>query len=144
MQILDIKDDYKSPILLNTNLVHMITTFKIQVEKELVNKYKENTLHILYKKHPILLKTKNDDGSLCKPEDQKVDLPIELIDVLLLGIAVKAHGMGTLTNDPRTGTSYVQNPYVDRYELAIKKAIDNGYLNQTNINQRTVHTKGFF
>ena len=138
MQILDIKDDHKSPILLNTNLVHMIDTFNLQVEKELANKFKENTLHILYKKHPQLLTTEKT------PEEQKIDLPIELIDVLLLGIAVKAHGMGTLTNDPRTGSSYVQNPYVDRYELAIQKAINNGYLNQTNINQRTVKDKGFF
>ena len=138
MQILDIKDDHKSPILLNTNLVHMIDTFNLQVEKELANKFRENTLHILYKKHPQLLTTEKT------PYEQKIDLPIELIDVLLLGIAVKAHGMGTLTNDPRTGSSYVQNPYVDRYELAIQKAINNGYLNQTNINQRTVRDKGFF
>lgn len=137
MQILDIKDDYREQILLNTNYVHMIDTFRIQVEKELLSKHYDNTLHILYKKHPNLV-TKDKT-----PEEQTIDLPIELIDVLLLGIAVKAHGMGTLTNDPRTGTSYVQNPYIDRYELAIKKAMDNGYLPPIDLSKRKVTTKGF-
>ena len=137
MQILDIKDDYKELILLNTKYVHMINTFTIQVEKELLHKHHDNTLHILYRKHPKLVSTQKT------PEEQTIDLPIELIDVLLLGIAVKAHGMGTLTNDPRTGTSYVQNPYIDRYELAIKKAIDNGYLPPNDLSKRTVSTKGF-
>lgn len=137
MQILDIKDNYDNKIILNDELVHMVDTFTIQVEKELLKKYNDNTLHILYKKHPTLLTTEK------QPEEQSVDLPIELIDVLLLGIAVKAHGMGTLTNDPRTGTSYVQNPYVDRYELAIKKAIDYGYLPKPRINERKVTDKGF-
>lgn len=138
MQIIDIKDDYKSDINFNESLVHMIDTYNIQVERKLLDEYKDNTLHILYRKHPQLVTIDKT------PDEQKIDLPIELIEVLLLGIAVKAYGMGTLTNDPRTGTSYVQNPYVDRYEVAIKKAIDYGYLPQNKINQRKVTDKGFF
>ena len=108
MQILDIKDNYQSDINLNEHLVHMVDTFSIQVEKELLNRHKTNTLHILYKDHPKLV-----DDTL-PAQEQKLALPIELIEVLLLGMAVKAYGIGALTNDPRTGSSYVQNPYIDR------------------------------
>lgn len=122
MNILDIQDDYGTKINLNDEYVHTINSTTIQVEKRLLKKHKDNNLHILIREQPKLV-----DSSL-KPEDQMLDLPIELIECLLLGLAVKAHNMGVLTNDPRTGSSYVTNPYIDRYEQAIKKAIDYGYI----------------
>lgn len=138
MKILDIKDKYNSDIVLNDRYVYSITQDKIQVEHALLKVHSDNSLYILFKEFPTLCTTD------IEPQNQKVDLPIELIEVLILGMAVKAYGMGALTNDPRTGTSYVQNPYIDRYELAIKKAIDSGYLHEESIQSfRSVSTKGF-
>lgn len=115
----------------------MVDTFNIQVEKDLVNKYAENSLHILYKKHPNLCVTNK------LAEEQYVDAPIELLEVLLLGMSVKAHTMGFLTTDPRTGQSYVQNPYIDRYEMAIKKALDAGIIQSTSNKRQDLRKKGF-
>lgn len=137
MQILKITDNYNNDILLNERGVHMVDTFNIQVEKDLVNKYAENSLHILYKKHPNLCVTDK------LAEDQYVDAPIELLEVLLLGMSVKAHTMGFLTTDPRTGQSYVQNPYIDRYEMAIKKALDAGIIQSTSNKRQDLRKKGF-
>lgn len=136
MKILQVEDKYRSDIRLNERLVHTLDTNTIQVERKLLKQHKENSLYILHKVPP----------KLCVDylsNKQIVDIPQELIEVLVLGMAVKAHGMGALTNDPRTGTSYVQNPYIDRYELAIKKVLDYGYLPPTRINTRTITTKGF-
>lgn len=138
MRILNIRDKHRTDIALNDRYVHTINQNKIQVEQSLLNSYNNNSLYILYKEFPKLCSVD------IEPQNQKVDLPIELIEVLILGMAVKAYGMGALTNDPRTGTSYVQNPYIDRYELAIKKAIDYGYLHEESIQSfRDVRTKGF-
>ncbi len=137
MQILDIQDDYQTEIRLNEQKVHKVDTFTIQVEKELLERYDDNTLHILYKRHPKLV------DSAIPAQDQKVDIPIELLECILLGMAVKAHSMSILTNDPRTGSSYVQNPYIDRYELAIKKALENGYITSTNFVRKDYKKKGF-
>lgn len=137
MQILDIQDDYESDILLNERLVHLIDTFTIQVERELLNSHKDNTLHILFKKHPELVNSKIDAST------QNVDIPIELVECVILGMAAKAHSMGFLSNDPRTGTSYVQNPYIDRYEAAIKKALDNGFIMPTRMARKDWNVKGF-
>lgn len=138
MKILDIKDKYRSDINLNEKYVYSINQNKIQVEHSLLKAHSNNSLYILYKEFPQLCTVD------IEPKDQKVDLPVELIEILILGMAVKAYGMGALTNDPRTGTSYVQNPYIDRYELAIKKAIDYGYLHEESIQSfRSVRTKGF-
>lgn len=137
MQILDIQDDYNSDILLNERLVHLIDTFTIQVERELLNKYGENNLHILFKKHPELVDSTKEANT------QNVDIPIELVECVIFGMAAKAHSMGFLSNDPRTGTSYVQNPYIDRYEAAIKKAIDNGFIMPTRMARKDWNMKGF-
>ena len=134
MKILNIEDKHKSDIRLNERLVHTIDVNTLQVEKALLQKFKDNSLYVLYK----------DSPKLCKDylsNKQIVDIPQFLIEVLVL--AVKAHGMGALTNDPRTGTSYVQNPYIDRYELAIKKVLDYGYLPPNRINTRSIEMKGF-
>jgi len=136
MKILNIEDKHKSDIRLNERLVHTIDVNTLQVEKALLQKFKDNSLYVLYK----------DSPKLCKDylsNKQIVDIPQFLIEVLVLGMAVKAHGMGALTNDPRTGTSYVQNPYIDRYELAIKKVLDYGYLPPNRINTRSIEMKGF-
>lgn len=138
MKILEINDKYHTDIALNDRYVHTVNQDKIQVEQSLLKAHSKNSLFVLYKEFPTLCTIDID------AKDQKVDLPIELIEVLILGMAVKAYGMGALTNDPRTGTSYVQNPYIDRYELAIKKAIDNGYLHGESMQSfRNVTTKGF-
>lgn len=137
MQILDIQDDHNSDILLNERLVHLIDTFTIQVERELLNKYSSNKLHILFKKHPELVDSTKEANT------QNVDIPIELVECVILGMAAKAHSMGFLSNDPRTGTSYVQNPYIDRYEAAIKKAIDNGFIMPTRMGRKDWDMKGF-
>ena len=136
MKILDVQDKYQSDIRLNERLVHTINSNTLQVERELLTEHKDNSLYVLYKVPP----------KLCKEyltNKQIVDIPQALIEALILGMAVKAHGMGALTNDPRTGGSYVQNPYIDRYELAIKKVLDYGYLPPLRINTRTIQTKGF-
>lgn len=136
MQILNIQDKYRSDIKINERFVHTIDTDTLQLEKGFLERYQDNELYILHKVPP----------RLCKEwviNSQEVDLPVELIEVLILGMAVKAHGMGALTNDPRTGTSYVQNPYIDRYELAIQKAQQYGYLPPENVTYRSVWDKGF-
>lgn len=138
MKILKIEDKYNSEIELNDYCVFNVTPTKIQVEQALLKAYRDNSLYILYKDSPKLCSVDID------PDKQIVDLPPELIEVLILGMAVKAYGMGALTNDPRTGTSYVQNPYIDRYELAIKKAIDYGYLYEDSlVSYRDISKKGF-
>ncbi|EAL4587030.1 hypothetical protein NON42_001165 [Campylobacter coli] len=136
-KILEVKDDYKSPIVLNDNLVHNVSPNVIQVEKELANKYDSNTLHILYTKQPKMVTD-------TLPADQQiVDIPEALLECLLLGIASKVSNIGQLTNDPRTGTSYMPNVYIERYEKAIEKVIGEGFLYQLGLNKRDVHTKGF-
>ena len=158
MQILDIKDDCGNTIRLNESSIHMINTFNIQVTKEFLSKNIDKAIHILYKEHPKLLNSKidsegyllDDNGdkvldeanNAIKATKQKIDLPIELIEVLILGMAVKSYSIRALTNDPRTGTSYVLNPYIDRYELAIQKAINYGYLPQENL-KTDVSRQGF-
>ena len=149
MQILDIKDDCGNTIRLNESSIHMINTFNIQVTKEFLSKNIDKAIHILYKEHPKLLSSKidsegyllDDNGdkvldeanNAIKAIKQKIDLPIELI---------KSYSIRALTNDPRTGTSYVLNPYIDRYELAIQKAINYGYLPQENL-KTDVSRQGF-
>lgn len=76
--------------------------------------------------------------------EQEIDLPIQLMELLMLGISCKARSANVLQVDPRAGTPYMINPYLERYELAIKKAIDNQFINQSGIEKRTVYTKGFF
>lgn len=138
MKILQIEDKYNTEIELNDYCVFNVTPTKIQVEKSLLDAYIDNSLFVLYKDSPKLCSVD------IEPNKQKVDLPPQLIEVLILGMAVKAYGMGALTNDPRTGSSYVQNPYIDRYELAIKKALDYGYLYEdTLIHYRDISKKGF-
>lgn len=136
MQILDIQDNYRSNIRFNESLVYSITPTSIQVAKKLLDTHPNNTLHILIKSPPKLVT--ND----LTAKEQNVDLPMELIECLILGIAAKANDMGVLSNDPRTGTSYVVNPYIDRYELAIKKAIDNCYLMPQSLLRKDYYIKG--
>lgn len=136
-QIIEIKDDYNTPIVLNEEFVHNVNPDVIQVEKSLVNRYENNKLHILYTKSPKMV-------SDTLPADQQiVDIPIQLLECLILGIASKASNIGQLTQDPRTGTSYMPNVYIERYELAVKKAVNEGFLYQVGLNKRTVSTKGF-
>ena len=137
MQILEIKDEFKSEIKLNEELVHTSSPTEIQVEQKLLNKHTGNNLYVRVKLPPRLV------DSTKQASDQSVDLPPELLECLLLGIAVKASSIKALSNDPRTGTSYVQNPYMERYELAIKKARDNGYTPQTSMKTLGVFDKGF-
>lgn len=76
--------------------------------------------------------------------EQEIDLPIQLIELLMLGISCKARTANVFQMDNRTGTAYAINPYLERYELAIKKAVDNQFINQVGIEKRDVSTKGFF
>mgnify|MGYP006874320093 FL=1 len=75
--------------------------------------------------------------------EQEIDLPIQLIEVLMLGISAKARSANVVQIDPRAGTPYTINPYLERYELAIKKAIDSHFTNQQAIKHRDVSVKGF-
>lgn len=76
--------------------------------------------------------------------EQEIDLPVQLIELLMLGISCKARTANVFQMDNRTGTAYAINPYLERYELAIKKAVDNQFINQVGIEKRDVSTKGFF
>lgn len=137
MIILDVQDAYGNTYSTNEYGIHKIDDMTIQVEKAILNKYSSNTLYIRYKDHPNLC-VMNIPAS-----QQIVDIPIELLECVLLGMSVKAHTMGFLTTDPRTGQSYVQNPYIDRYEMAIKKAIANGYIQPTRLERKDWEQKGF-
>lgn len=76
--------------------------------------------------------------------EQEIDLPIQLIELLMLGISCKARTANVFQMDNRTGTAYAINPYLERYELAVKKAVDNQFINQVGIEKRDISTKGFF
>lgn len=76
--------------------------------------------------------------------EQEIDLPVQLIELLMLGISCKARTANVFQMDNRTGTAYAINPYLERYELAVKKAVDNQFINQVGIEKRDVSTKGFF
>lgn len=72
-----------------------------------------------------------------------IDLPIQLIECLKLGVSLQASTVGGTQIDPRAGTPYSINPYLERYELAIKKAIDKGFILRRGIQKRKNHMKGF-
>lgn len=88
--------------------------------------------------------SKKNDEILKEFLEQEIDLPVQLIEVLMLGIAAKARSDNSLqVMTGAGGTSYMINPYLERYELAVKKAIDNQFVNQQAIRQRDVSVKGF-
>lgn len=138
-QFLEVSDDYKSPIILNDRYVFSVNPSTIQITKDLRFRYpdKKNNLHIVYKKAPVLNKAEGDAN------DQYVDIPPILIECVILGMAKFAHSSGLLTTDQRVGSSYIVNPYLERYELAIKKALENGFIVDRGMHKRTVQTKGF-
>jgi hypothetical protein len=76
--------------------------------------------------------------------DQEIDCPIQLVELLKLGISCQARTANTLQQDPRVGTTYIINPFLERYELAVKKALENQFLNQPSMDIRPVQVKGFF
>lgn len=138
-QFLEITDSYNSPIILNDKFVFSVNPETIQITKDLRYKYpdKKNTLYIIYRKEPKLNKAEGDATK------QYVDIPPILLECLILGMAKYAHTTGLLTTDQRVGGSYIVNPYLERYELAIKKAIENGFIIDRGIHKRNVYTKGF-
>ena len=138
-QFLEVSDDYKSPIILNDRYVFSVNPSTIQITKDLRFRYpdKKNNLHIVYKKAPVLNKAEGDANN------QYVDIPPILIECVILGMAKFAHSSGLLTTDQRVGGSYIVNPYLERYELAIKKAFENGFIVDRGMHKRTVQTKGF-
>ena len=138
LQILDIQDNHSTDIKLNTKVVHNTKGMhKIQVEKWLLEKYKDNALDILVRLQPDMLKNDGDNTDL----DQIVDLPMQLINLLILGMSVKAHSIGVLTVDPRTGTPYNINPYIERYQIELKTAQYLGYLPaQVNVMRDVTNT----
>lgn len=75
--------------------------------------------------------------------EQEIDLPMQLVEVLMLGISAKARSANVVQLDPRAGTPYTINPYLERYELAIKKAIDSHFVNQQAVRHRDISVKGF-
>ena len=87
--------------------------------------------------------TKKNSEILKEFLEQEIDLPMQLIEVLMLGISAKARSANVVQIDPRAGTPYTINPYLERYELAIKKAIDSHFVNQQAIRRRDVSVKGF-
>lgn len=87
--------------------------------------------------------TKKNSDILKEFLEQEIDLPYQLIEVLMLGISAKARSANVVQIDPRAGTPYTINPYLERYELAIKKAIDSHFTNQQSIGRRDVSVKGF-
>ena len=139
-KILDIKDNYRTPIKLNDRIVHMVDERTIQVEKWFRQKYTDNNLSILYQKSPNLIEYKEGTAFAI---NQEVDLPPQLLDLLLLAISKHSHSIGQQTIDPRTGTPYLLNPYIERFELAMKNAIDNAKIQPLGTDFRCVHTKGF-
>ena len=138
-QFLEVSDSYKSPILLNDRYVFNVTPDSIQITKDLRYKYpdKQNHLYIVYRKFPELNKAEGDANL------QYVDLPPILIECLILGMAKTAHSTGLLTTDQRVGGSYIVNPYLERYELALKKAMEYGFIIDRGVTKRSVRTKGF-
>ena len=138
-QFLEVSDDYKSPIILNDRYVFSVNPSTIQITKDLRFRYpdKKNNLHIVYKKAPVLNKAEGDANN------QYVDIPPILIECVILGMAKFAHSSGLLTTDQSVGGSYIVNPYLERYELAIKKALENGFIVDRGMHKRTVQTKGF-
>lgn len=157
LSLISIQDEYDSVIDINSKMVHFASTDVLQVTKELRSKFKDNSLYLVIRLVPELL---NPPKIQYKPntnvptdeskqqiqsylENTYIDLPIQLQECLILGIGSKAHSMGFLSNDPRTGTASVVNPYLERYELSIKKAKENGFVHQTTLEHRTISTKGF-
>lgn len=76
-------------------------------------------------------------------EETYIDLPIQLIECLKLGVSMQASTITSFQVDPRAGTPYSINPYLERYELAIKKAIDKGFVLRRGIQKRKNQMKGF-
>lgn len=76
-------------------------------------------------------------------EETYIDLPIQLIECLKLGVSMQASTITSFQVDPRAGTPYSVNPYLERYELAIKKAIDKGFVLRRGIQKRKNQMKGF-
>lgn len=174
--ILDIKDDYNNDIMYDDKLVFIKNYNTIQVDRNFIDKYEKNNLHLIVKINPKLIEIDDDikeatntsfsrrpETNLTEEEkknielemqnkqkiienflEQEIDLPIQLIELLMLGISCKARTANVFQMDNRTGTAYAINPYLERYELAIKKAIDNQFINQIGIEKRDVSTKGFF
>lgn len=174
--ILDIKDNYKNDIMYDDKFVFIKNYNTLQVEKDFIERYPNNDLHIIVKMNPKLIEIDDDireatnfsfsrrpESNLTEEEKQKIeikmnnqkkildnfleqeiDLPIQLIELLMLGISCKARTANVFQMDNRTGTAYAINPYLERYELAIKKAVDNQFINQIGIEKRDVSTKGFF
>lgn len=138
-QFLEISDSYKSPIILNDRFVFSVNPTTIQITKDLRYKYpdKGNNLYIVYRKEPKLNKAEGD------AREQYVDIPPILLECVILGMAKFAHTTGLLTTDQRVGGSYIVNPYLERYELAIKKAMENGFVTDRGMHKRSVYTKGF-
>lgn len=157
LSLLSIVDDYQSNIEINDKFVYFASANTIQITQDLRDKFPTNNLNCVIRLAPTLLQcpkpkyqaNSNELTPESKAEIEKyltnteIDLPDQLQECLILGIGAKAHSMGFLSNDPRTGTASVVNPYLERYELAVKKAKENGFVHQTDLASRKVWTKGF-
>lgn len=139
LQILNVSDSFNSPIILNSQLVFTVNPTTLQIVKELRHKYpdRKNTLYVIYKKFPNLNEDKGDANN------QNVDIPKILLECVILGMAKFAHSTGLLTTDTRVGGSYIVNPYLERYELAIKKAFEYGFIQDSDLLTRDIRSKGF-
>ena len=139
-QLLDISDEVKAAVNENTarifGYVENTKQEKVTSSQEVIES--EETINV-----NSLDKTKKNSEVLKEFLEQEIDLPLQLVEVLMLGISAKARTANVVQIDPRAGTPYSINPYLERYELAIKKAVDNQFINQLPVGRRDVSVKGF-
>lgn len=118
LNYIEAKDDKDSDLSINNKGVFLVDKNTIQVDQNLLNKYTNNTLHILYKKSPEMV-------TISKTiQEQYVDLPISLLECLIFGMAYYAHTIGIITADMSKayGGLTVDN-LKKTYESSIQKAM---------------------
>lgn len=138
--LIEINDEVKSAVSENRNRIFGFTE---NTQQNMVTNNKEVIKDNQIININTIDNTKNNSEILKEFLEQEIDLPIQLMEVLMLGISAKARSSNVVQIEVRTGSSYIINPYLERYELALKKVIDSHFTNQQSIGRRDVSTKGF-
>lgn len=148
-QLIEITDEVKSAI--NENKKRIPGYVEGDKQDKIVNVWNESKkLETKIVKDEDTINVNQLDTSRTNKEildeflEQEIDCPIQLVELLKLGISCQARTANTLQQDPRVGTTYIINPFLERYELAVKKALENQFLNQPSMDNRPVWVKGFF
>lgn len=139
--LLEITDEVKAAISENTSrlfgYINNTQQNRVTVDREVIKDSEIIDINSIDK-------SKKNSEILKEFLEQEIDLPVQLIEILMLGISAKARSANVsqiITG--AGGSAYVINPYLERYELAIKKAIDSQFVNQQAVKTRDVSVKGF-